>query len=157
MEPKKTRVTIVGSSYAKPGCQFVYEGRTAACESCSIARVCHNLEPGKRYEVTAIRAASHHCPVHHEGAVTVDVTDAPVDIRIPPELARKNTTITIHLPECDEVCPAFADCHPAGVKNGQKFIITELRDADPVPCRQGPNPVMVRIVPLPEGLPRYAH
>jgi uncharacterized protein len=156
MDQKKTRVTIVGSVYAKPGKQFVYMGRADQCESCTIARVCHNLESGRRYEVVAIRAASHFCPVHHGGAVTVDVTEAPVKIRVSPEIANKNTTVQIHFPICDGACESFAACHPSGVVEGQKYIITEVLNEEPVACRTGPSPVFVRIVPLPEGLPRYS-
>ena len=155
MEQKKTRVTIVGSVYAQPGTQFVYMGRADQCESCSIARVCHNLESGRRYEVVAIRAASHRCPVHHGGAVTVDVAEAPVEMRVSPDLAKKNTTIVVKFLECDEACESFAACHPPGVAEGQKYIITEVLEGETVPCRTGPSPVLVRIVPLPEGLPRY--
>ena len=155
MEQKKTRVTIVGSVYAQPGTQFVYMGRADQCESCTIARVCHNLASGRRYEVVAIRAASHRCPVHHGGAVTVDVVEAPVEMRVSPELARKNTTIVVKFLECDEACESFAACHPPGVAEGQKYIITEVLEGETVPCRTGPSPVLVRIVPLPEGLPRY--
>ena len=157
MEKKKSKVTIVGSVYAKPGTQFVYFGRTSACESCTIARVCHNLEPGRRYEVIAIRAASHICPVHHGGAVTVDVVEAPIEIRIPPGLVKKNTTITLKSVECDEACENWASCHPIGIIEGQKYIITEVLNDDQVACRVGPSPVLVRIVPLPEGLPQYSH
>ncbi|NLV27673.1 MAG: UPF0179 family protein [Methanomicrobiales archaeon] len=156
MEQKKTRVTIVGSVYAKPGTQFVYVGKNDLCESCSIARVCHNLETGRRYEVVAIRAASHVCPVHHGGSVTVDVTEAPVEIRLLPDSAKKNTTISLRFPDCDEACVSFAACHPPGVVEGQKYIITEVLDEEPVACRIGPSPILVRIIPLPEGLPRYS-
>jgi uncharacterized protein (UPF0179 family) len=155
MEPKKTRVTIVGSVYAKPGTQFVYRGRADQCESCTIARVCHNLESGRRYEVVAIRAASHSCPVNHHGAVTVDVIEAPIEMRLSPDIARKNTTITVNFPLCDEACNFFAACHPLGVVEGQKYIITEILEDESLACRNGPSPVLVRVVPLPEGLPRY--
>lgn len=156
MEQQKTRVTIVGSTYAKPNSQFVYCGKVDQCESCTIARVCHNLEPGRRYEVVAIRAATHRCPVHHDGAVTVDVVEAPVEILLPPDIAKKNTTITLRFPECDEACESWASCHPAGVVEGQKYIITEVLGGDTALCRIGPSPVLVKIVPLPEGLPRYS-
>ena len=154
MEQKKTRVTIVGAVYAKPGFQFVYTGKTRECESCSITRVCHNLEVGRQYEVVAIRAANHSCPVHLRGAVTVDVTEAPVEIRIPANLAKKNTTILIRLPECDEACEQWADCHPAGIISGQKYIITDLQPDEPVDCRAGLSPVMVKVIPLPDGITR---
>ncbi|HWQ66704.1 MAG TPA: UPF0179 family protein [Methanospirillum sp.] len=156
MEQKKTRVTIVGSAYAKPGYQFVYSGKTSECESCSITRVCHNLEPGRRYEVVAIRAATHHCPIHNQGAVTVDVIEAAAEICVAPELAKKNTTITIKLPHCDETCDQYADCHPEGIGEGQKYIITEITSTDLPPCRAGLSPVLVKVIPLPEGLPRYS-
>lgn len=157
MEPKKSRVTIVGSVYSRPGTQFVYYGRTGPCESCSIARVCHNLEPGRRYEVTAIRAATHSCPVHYGGAVTVDVIESPIEIRLPPDQVRKNTTIILKGTECDEACENWASCHPVGVVEGQKYIITEVLGDEPVACRVGPSPVLVRVIPLPEGLPIYSH
>lgn len=156
MEQKKTRVTIVGSAYAKPGIQFVYTGKTEECESCSISRVCHNLEIGKRYEVVAIRAANHSCPVHLKGTVTVDVTEAPVDIRIPGGLAKKNTTVLIKLPVCDEACEWYAECHPAGVVSGQKYIITDILPDDLVQCRVDLKPVMVRVIPLPDVLPKIS-
>jgi len=88
--------------------------------------------------------------------VTVDVTEAPAEIRISPELARKNTTIIVKYPECDEACESYAACHPLGVVEGQKYIITDVLEADQVACRIGPSPVLVRIVPLPDGLPRYS-
>lgn len=156
MEPKKTRVTIVGTAYARPGFQFVYTGKTEECDSCSISRVCHNLEPGRRYEVVAIRAANHSCPVHLQGTVTVDVTESPIDVRIPANQAKKNTTITMKLPECDEACEWYADCHPAGITHGQKYIITDILPEEGIHCRIGPGPVMVRVIPLPDGLPRLS-
>ena len=154
MEQKKTRVTIVGSVYARPGIQFVYAGRTSECDSCSISRVCHNLETGRRYEVVAIRAANHSCPIHHQGAVTVDVIEAPVEIRIASNLAKKNTTILMRLPVCDETCDQYADCHPPGIIHGQKYIITDLLGNEPAECRAGLSPVLVRVIPLPDGLTR---
>jgi uncharacterized protein (UPF0179 family) len=154
MEPKKTRVTIVGAAYAHPGAEFIYMGRIEACESCSISRVCHNLETGRRYEVVAIRAASHTCPVHLKGSVTVDVTEASIEMNIPVQMAKKNTTILVRLPECDETCEWYADCHPAGIVHGQKYIITDIIREDPISCREGTPRVMVRVIPLPGGLPR---
>jgi uncharacterized protein len=156
MEQKKTRVTIVGAAYAKPGVQFVYAGKTEECESCSISRVCHNLEVGRRYEVVAIRAANHSCPVHLKGAVTVDVTESPVDIRVSAGLAKKNTTVLIKLPVCDEACEWYAECHPAGVVSGQKYIITEIMPDDQIQCRSDLKPVMVSVIPLPDVLPKIS-
>ena len=154
MEQKKTRVTIVGAVFARPGVQFVYTGKTGDCDSCSISRVCHNLEVGRRYEVVAIRAANHACPIHHHGTVTVDVVEIPVDIRIPALQAKKNTTIIMKTPDCDESCDWYADCHPVGIVNGQKYIITDIPPDEPVGCRVGPSPVLVKVIPLPEGLSR---
>ena len=131
-----------------------YNGRSGECESCSINRVCHNLEIGKKYEVVAIRAATHSCPVHFQGTVTVDVTEAPIEIRISEELAKKNTTILIRSQECDEVCEWYTECHPAGVVPGQKYIIIDLLKEPAATCRVGHSLVMVRVIPLPDILPR---
>jgi hypothetical protein len=154
MEQKKTRVTVVGAVFAKPGVQFEYTGKSEECESCSISRVCHNLEKGRRYEVVAIRAATHYCPVHYQGAVTVDVAESPVDIRIPAQQAKKNTTVLLKLPECDEACEWYAECHPVGIISGQKYIIIDIPESHCVDCRVGPSPVLVRVIPLPGELPR---
>lgn len=137
MEPKKTKVTIVGSVQARPGCEFVYLGRTEECESCSIARVCHNLDIGRRYQVVAIRAATHHCPVHLNGAVTVDVLEIPMEITLPVGVAHKNTTITLRFPCNEKDCIQYGDCHPAGSREGQKYIITDITGPETDLCPLG--------------------
>ncbi len=156
MEKRKSKVTIVGSTYAHVGYQFIYEAKLPECESCSIEKVCHNLEPGKRYEIVAIRAASHACPVHLKGVVTVDVVPATIEMRLPPNLAKKNTTITIKLQKCDETCRQYFECHPAGVVNGQRYIVTKILNTDEVMCHEGLAPVLVQMIPLPDALPLYS-
>lgn len=156
MDQKKTKVTVVGSVLAKPGTEFVYLGKTEECCACSIAKVCHNLEIGKRYRVMAIRASTHTCPVHHMGAITVDVTEIPTEISLPVVAARKNTTITARFP-CNELdCKNYGDCHPLGVQEGQKYIITDLLESESESCPLGLKLVKARIIPLPGELPRYS-
>ena len=79
MVKQKTKVTLIGAALAKPGLDFVYEGSTCTeCENCKVRKVCHNLQPGKRYRVAAIRSNTRHdCPVHHEAVVAVDVLRLP--------------------------------------------------------------------------------
>ena len=54
---QKTKVTLVGVTLAKPGFEFVYEGCVCTeCEVCRVRKVCHNLQPGKKYRVATVRS-----------------------------------------------------------------------------------------------------
>ena len=152
MISEETIVTIVGSSLAKEGTDFVYCGSVEECESCSVSKVCHNtkLRAGRRYTVVTVRPAKHACSLHEDGVIAVEVVDADIDMLIPEDKAKRRTRI-IYEPFCNEVfCRYYPFCNPAGISAGIKYIIKETsQNADKLPCgRTDLKRVVVTYIPL---------
>jgi len=130
-------ITIVGTVMAKEGEEFIYEGPIDACESCKVAKVCHNakLRAGRRYVVTAVRPTTHNCAVHPGGATAVEVTDADIPMYLPKDVANRRTRINFE-PFCNETnCRFFPLCNPAGVTPGTTYLIKETGEIDEdLPC-----------------------
>ncbi len=132
-------ITIVGSVLAKEGAEFVYAGPTKSCESCKVARVCHNakLKVGRRYRVAATRKTHHECPIHEGGAEAVEAVDAEVTVVIPTSQATRRTRI-VYAPVCDDVfCKGYAFCHPDGMAEGEKYVVLEVLGSYSETCPKG--------------------
>lgn len=137
MISEETIVTIVGSSLAKEGADFVYCGPAPECQSCKVFKVCHNtkLRAGRRYTVVAVRPAKHACLLHEDSALAVNVVDADIEILLPADKEKSRTRI-VYESFCDEeYCRYYPLCHPAGVSNGVKYIVKETSDfEEELPC-----------------------
>jgi hypothetical protein len=128
MDTEEQIVTIVGSVFAHEGAEFVYAGKSAECESCKVAKVCHNtkLKEGKRYKVVAVRKTKHECAVHEGGAKAVEVAETIITAVIPTSQATRRTRIT-YTPVCDDVfCKGYAFCHPDGLTEKSRYVVLEV-------------------------------
>jgi hypothetical protein len=128
MEKEETIVTIVGSVFAHEGAEFVYAGKAAECETCKVAKVCHNakLHEGKRYRVVSVRKTKHDCAVHEGGAKAVEVAETIITAVIPTSQATRRTRIT-YTPVCDDVfCKGYAFCHPDGLADNGRYVVLEV-------------------------------
>ncbi len=128
MEKEETIVTIVGSVFAHEGAEFVYAGKAAECESCKVAKVCHNakLHEGKRYRVVSVRKTKHDCAVHEGVAKAVEVSETIITAVIPTSQATRRTRIT-YTPVCDDVfCKGYAFCHPDGLADNGRYVVLEV-------------------------------
>jgi len=128
MDTEEQIVTIVGSVFAHEGAEFVYAGKSAACESCKVAKVCHNakLKEGKRYKVVAVRKTKHECAVHEGGAKAVEVIETIITAVVPTSQATRRTRIT-YTPVCDDVfCKGYAFCHPDGLTEKSRYVVLEV-------------------------------
>jgi len=130
-------ITIVGTVMAKEGAEFIYDGPIDACESCKVAKVCHNakLRVGRRYVVTSVRPTTHSCAVHPGGATAVEVTDADIQMYLPKDMANRRTRFNFE-PFCNETnCRFFTLCNPAGVTPGISYLIKETGEiSENLPC-----------------------
>ena len=80
MNEEKVKITLIGTSLARPGLEFIYEGELAECEGCKVFKVCNNLQPKKRYRIVGLRnGAMHECRIHHENVCAVEVIESPVN------------------------------------------------------------------------------
>ncbi len=152
----KKKVTLIGAVHAEVGREFVYDGPVPACADCPLIRACANLEKGKRYEIIAKRPTHHVCRIHHGHVCAVDVLEAPICALISCEEARPNTTITFRHPCAHERCEQYARCNPEGILVGQKYIIINRYDEFYDDCQLGKKRALVKLIPLPEGLPHIS-
>ncbi|WP_172673807.1 UPF0179 family protein [Methanogenium cariaci] len=90
-----TKITLIGKALAQEGIEFVYKGEVHACEGCRLKKVCHNLSPHQRYRIVGgVRTNTlHSCPVHMDGAYTVEVVEAAVPAAVPAERTILNSTV----------------------------------------------------------------
>ena len=150
MAKQKTKVTLIGAVLAKPGLEFVYEGNTCAeCEGCKVRKVCHNLQPGKKYRVAAVRSNTRHdCPVHHEAVVAVDVVEAPIVTLIAADMAIANSRISYEFSCPRTECRSYRLCRPDGIIEGEKYVVGEILGKAPDACERGRSLKLVELRPI---------
>jgi uncharacterized protein len=137
MAEAKTKVTLIGTVHARQGVEFVYEGEVAACDSCKVKKACHNLQKGRKYRIITVRTTHHECSVHLNGATAVEVTEAPVTALISADMAIANSKIKFDV-SCNKTeCKSFSLCHPDGIVEGEKYIVTDVLGNAPDICFKG--------------------
>ncbi len=97
MADTKTKVTLVGSVLARQGIEFIYEGEVAGCDTCKVKKACNNLQTGRKYRIVSVRTTHHECMVHLDGAVAVEVMEAPITVLINADMAMVNSKIKLEL------------------------------------------------------------
>ena len=147
---QKIKVTLAGVVLAKPGTDFVYEGSACPeCGECKVRKVCHNLQPGKKYRVVAVRPNTRHdCPVHHEAVVAVDVVEAPVVALISADMAIANSRISYEFSCPKTACRSYRLCRPDGIIGGEKYVVGEVLGNAPEPCERGRSLKLVELRPI---------
>jgi len=132
-----TILTIVGTVLAKEGTDFIYEGPQEACESCKVAKVCHNtkLRAGRRYTVVTVRPTTHSCAVHPDGATAVEVVDADIPMFLPKDEAKRRSRMEFQQFCNEESCKYYTMCNPTGIEPGHQYIVKEVEDIEEnLPC-----------------------
>lgn len=149
MTKEKTKVTLVGAALARPGLEFIYEGDICAeCEGCRVRRVCHNLQPGKKYKVMTVRPNTRqNCPVHHEAVVAADVAEAPIVALIAADMAIVNSKISYEFSCPKKDCRSYRLCYPDGIIVGEKYVVREVLGNAPEPCERGRSLKLVELDP----------
>lgn len=137
MTEAKTKVTLIGTVYAKQGIEFIYEGESPACDACKVKKACHNLVKGRKYRIVTIRTTHHECPVHLNGANAVEVMEAPSSALISAEMAIVNSKIRFEVACSKGDCRSYDLCHPDGVIEGEKYIVSDVLGNAPDVCEKG--------------------
>lgn len=145
----KTKVTLIGAAFAKQGLDFVYEGNPCQeCENCKVRKTCHNLQPGRKYRVDAVRTNTRHeCPVHHEAVIAVDVMEAPVIALIGADMAIANSKVSYEFSCPRTECRSYQLCHPDGIIEGEKYVVGEVLGNAPDVCERGRALKLVELRP----------
>ena len=147
MTEAKTKVTLVGTVLAKQDLEFIDEGETAAFDTCKVKKACNNLVKGRKYRIVSVRSTRHECSVHFNGAIAVEVTEAPVTMLIGPEMAIVNSKFKAEFSCSKADCKSFPLCRPDGVVDGEKYIVTDVIGNAPESCEKGRSLKLVEIRP----------
>lgn len=149
MTEAKNRVTLIGTKLAKEGLEFIYIGAVDECSGCKVKKACHNLIEGRKYRVVDIRPTIHSCPVFADGACVVEVEEAPVVALIAGDMAITNSRFVYEYTCNREECRSYDLCHPDGVNEGEKYMISQVLGNAPDECLRGrKNLKLVEILPL---------
>ncbi len=144
-EEKVTAITIVGSKMAKKGLQFIFSGPTKKCKDCKLFRVCMtNLEPNRLYEITEVREVDHKCPIHEDGAKTVEVIEPPQNLIVKSRLAIEGVILTWQPPGVDcsnQTCPYWDQCNTPLFRSGDRVRI--VHKLEHISCTEGKQLTLV--------------
>ena len=147
MAEGKTKVTLVGTVLAKQGIEFIYEGEVAGCDTCKVKKACNNLQKGRKYRIVSVRTTHHECTVHLNGAIAVEVMEAPITVLINADMAIVNSKIKLELSCNKSDCRSFPFCHPEGVVEGEKYIVADVLGNASDVCEKGRVMKLVDIKP----------
>ncbi|MEA3203107.1 MAG: uncharacterized protein QOI63_777 [Thermoplasmata archaeon] len=142
-------LTLVPDTLARRGLGFTFVGANAGpeCAGCPFQKLCFGLQPGHRYEVTALREVTHPCALHEGGRVRVaEVVDAPFASTVETRLLRGTAATWTPIPCGMPECPTWALCHPVGPLPGVRDQI--VAEEGPVPCPAGFELTRVQLKPM---------
>jgi len=148
MTETKPKVTLIGRELAKNGLEFIYEGTLGECGSCKLSKACNNLKKGRRYRIVGVRKTEHNCPVHLNGALSVEVIESPIPVLISADMAIRNTKIQFEFSCSRENCPNFDLCRPEGLIEGEKYIVMDVVGNAPDICEKGRSLQLVELMPV---------
>ena len=149
MSETKPKVTLIGRELAKNGLEFIYEGTIADCGSCKLSKACNNLKKGRRYRIVGVRRTDHSCPVHLNGALSVEVIESPIPVLISADMAIRNTRIQYEFSCSRESCSNYDLCRPEGLIEGEKYIVMDVTGNAPDICEKGRSLQLVELMPVP--------
>jgi uncharacterized protein (UPF0179 family) len=139
MPEAATQITLIGTRIATIGMEFTFNGPTPECESCRLRNTCMNLEPSHRYRVLGIRGELvHDCPIHEAGVRAVEVTESPIIAALDSRKAFPGSKVVFESVDCNDAsCRMYEICHPASLKDGEKYTIVDVVGESPEDCPKG--------------------
>jgi uncharacterized protein (UPF0179 family) len=141
----KVSVTLISRKLAKPGTVFQFLGPLVDCKDCPLKNVCFDLDFGKFYKITALRAKEHACLLYQDNkVVSIEIEETPVQLNLPKKQAIEGGIITYSEPNCDNIdCDNYSLCKMLGLKDGMKLTIIDV--GDKVDCPNGLDLVKVLV------------
>lgn len=131
-------ITLIGSKLASVGNEFIFRGAAGDCEKCKLKNVCINLEKNKKYRIVGLRnGMEHECSIHEGTVRAVEVVPCPIIVNIESRKAFNGSKLVFEEPECNKACTLFEQCHPQGLRSGDRYTIAEVFDSNPGPCEKG--------------------
>ncbi|MDP2845744.1 MAG: UPF0179 family protein [Candidatus Methanoperedens sp.] len=138
MEESNTIITLIGTKLAKVGNEFNFKGAAKECEPCKLNKTCLGLNIGSKYRIINLRnSGKHECFVHDSGVCAVEVIEAPIIMALESKKAIKGSKITYEQISCNfSNCENVVLCRPSGLRQGDKYSITNVEGELNEPCRK---------------------
>ncbi len=140
-------ITLIGVDLAKTGIEFIFNGPAAECDACKLRNTCLNLAVGRRYRIASTRGtAQHKCSLHDIGVRAVEVVESPSVVTIDAKKAFSGSTIVYKQSECEtHDCKIYELCHPGGIEQGEKLVISAVIGDAPEACAEGKSLKLVEL------------
>lgn len=148
MVGERSKITLIGTTLARPGLEFVYQGALEACDHCKVRKACNNLRVGRKYRILSVRNTRHDCQVHLDGASAVECVEAPVVALIGADMSIVNSRIIFGCTCTRAECADYDLCRPDGIVEGDRYLVGEVLGNPPVPCERGRNLKLVELRPI---------
>ncbi|MCL2862720.1 MAG: UPF0179 family protein [Methanimicrococcus sp.] len=125
------KITVIGKRLAKPGETFIFLEEQAECKKCKIRGTCLNLDPGRKYEIVAVRNSTLlSCELHDGGVLAVSVKNAPIEAYVDSKRAVEGAKISfdpvkVKNEDSDDTLnnELFA---PKGLLKGDKCVVKDV-------------------------------
>ena len=130
-------ITLISTTQAKPGFEFVYLGGAPVCRTCPYRHACLTLEPGRRYAISRVRPVQHPCALQETTANVVEVSAVPRALVVESRSAVVGGSVETGRYSCARVdCPNWAICAGPSLPPKQRFRIEKVHP-EPAECRIG--------------------
>ncbi|WP_297215428.1 UPF0179 family protein [Thermoplasma sp.] len=123
------KISLIGSSIAKEGLEFVFAGPLTACSDCRVKNVCFNLEQGHRYKVTKVREQVNPCIIFNGDKVnTVEVEELEDYVNVQEsKRIQEGAIISLKSMNCDYItCPNIEKCNLYYFKPDTKVMVKSI-------------------------------
>jgi uncharacterized protein (UPF0179 family) len=140
-------ITLIGTSLAVEGLEFMHQGTSSQCENCRFKNTCiDNLEEDRIYVITEVKDTQHPCPIHEGGKVTVvNVERSDIEVLIDCKRAFEGSNIIFKPNECDFDCSLKDQCFPDGLHKEDRCKIMKNIGKPAYKCPKGLNLCLVRL------------
>ncbi len=120
-------ITLLATTEAHEGYEFVYQGGGPVCRTCPYRHACLTLDPGRKYTVTKVRAIAHPCALQEAEANVVEVKAAPRPLVVDPQSAIVGSTVEVGRYPCRRLdCPNWWACAGPALPAKQRFRVTAV-------------------------------
>lgn len=132
-------ITLIGTTLAKKGLEFMFCGGASACKKCRFKSTCIDpLEEGRIYRITEVKETQHPCPLHDGGKVNVVIAEkAPIKTLIDTKIAFEGSNRIFNPVNCSTECKARELCNPAGVYANDRCKIVKNLGKSHIKCSRG--------------------
>ncbi len=120
-------ITLLSTAQAAPGFTFTYQGGAPICRTCPYRHACLTLDPGRRYEVTKVRAVTHPCALQETDAKVVEVKPVPRQFVVESRGAVVGASVEVSRFSCARLdCPNWSICAGPLVGPKQRFRVERV-------------------------------